>query len=67
MRANEKLLLCLCPTCASQFYYSPEHIIKRVDPYQKDKETCTYCDIRRGYDFEITKKKKVKNSESHVC
>ena len=57
MRANEKLLLCLCQACASQFYYSPEHIIKRVNLNQEIKETCTYCQVREGYDFEITKKK----------
>jgi len=57
MNANEKLLLCLCPICANQFYNSSEHIIKRVDLNQEIKETCTYCQVREGFDFEITKKK----------
>lgn len=30
MCAKEKLLL--CPTCASRFFFSPEHTIKRVYP-----------------------------------
>lgn len=66
MKANEKLLLCLCSICANQFYNSSEHIIKRVDPYQAEKKICTYCDVRSGYDYEIIKKKKAKNGVSNV-
>lgn len=50
------LLMTLCTTCASQFYNSPEHIIKRSDRGQKHKETCMFCNTRQGYDFEIVKK-----------
>lgn len=56
MRANEKLLLCLCQTCVSQFLYSDGHIVKRVDPYKSEKDECVYCQVRMGYDFEIIKK-----------
>jgi len=54
----EEMTLCLCPVCASQFYNSPDHIIRRVNPLQNHKETCTYCDVRNGYDYIIIKKKK---------
>ncbi len=53
-----EMRLCLCPTCASQFYNLPEHIIRRVDPLQTDKEDCTYCNVRKGVDNRIIKKKK---------
>ena len=56
--APDELRLCLCPTCASQFYNSPDHIIRRVDPLQTDKEDCTYCNVRKGVDYRINKKKK---------
>lgn len=55
---DDELLLCLCPICAAQFFNSPDHIIRRVDPLQTKKEDCTYCDVRKGYDYRIIKKKK---------
>ncbi|MGF7011627.1 mRNA interferase MazF [Lachnospiraceae bacterium PF1-21] len=48
--------LTLCNACASAFYYSPEHFIKRVDPAQYIKEHCCICNTRTGYDFIIFKK-----------
>lgn len=54
----DEMLLCLCPTCASQFYNSPDHIIRRVNPLQTKKEDCTYCNVRKGVDYRIIKKKK---------
>jgi len=54
----DEMFLCLCPTCASQFYNSPDHIIRRVNPLQVEKEYCTYCDVRKGYDYRIIHKKK---------
>lgn len=56
--ASDEMVLCLCPTCASQFFNSPEHIIRRVNPLQTDKEDCTYCFVRKGVDYRIIKKKK---------
>ena len=55
---KDEMILCLCPTCASQFYNSPEHIIRRVNPLQSQLEDCTYCDVRKGYDYKIITKKK---------
>ena len=53
---TEELFLCLCPTCAQQFYDSPNHIIRRADPLQRDREYCDYCQVRRGYDFRIIRR-----------
>ena len=50
---DEPLILCLCSVCAQQFYDSPGHVIRRADLGQKHTETCTYCNVRTGFDFEI--------------
>lgn len=47
------MILCLCPTCASFFYQSKDHFIRRVDPKAKTKEPCDYCRLRQGYDYSI--------------
>ena len=50
---GEPMEICLCPRCASQFYNSRQHFIKRADYYQINKEPCTYCNSRNGFDFLI--------------
>lgn len=50
---DQSLIMSLCPTCAQQFYDSPVHTIKRVDPKQRIKEPCMFCNVRQGYDYEI--------------
>ena len=60
---GEPMEICLCSRCASQFYNSPNHYIKRVDPYQTVKEPCTYCNYRYGYDFLIFELEKEDVSE----
>ena len=47
------MLMTLCARCAWQFYESPWHRIRREDPWQIELETCTYCNVRRGYDYII--------------
>jgi mRNA interferase MazF len=56
--SEDEMILCLCPTCANQFYNSPDHIIRRVNPLQSQLEDCTYCAVRKGYDYKIITKKK---------
>ena len=48
---EQPLELCLCPTCARQFYNSGEHYISRADLLQVVKHPCDYCSTRLGYDF----------------
>ena len=48
------LTLCLCPSCASYFYQSKDHFIRRVDPNAIIKEPCDYCRLRQGYDYTIS-------------
>ena len=45
--------LCLCSSCASTYYNMPDRRIKRVDMLQMDKDICTLCGYRRGYDFYV--------------
>ncbi len=54
----EELLLCLCSVCLSQFLNSNEHIVRRVDPFQKRDADCTYCNVRKGVDYRIIARKK---------
>ena len=52
----QKLTLCLCGTCANNFYGTGAFVLKRVDPDAVEKDTCTYCGQRRGYDYTVMKK-----------
>lgn len=63
---HKEMEICLCPSCASSFYDIPSYKIRRKDPYQVDKELCTYCSIRLGYDFLISKRANVQKPKKHV-
>ena len=52
----KKLILCLCSTCADNFYGTGAYYLRRIDPQQTEKDTCTYCNQRTGYDYEIIPK-----------
>ena len=54
--APEKLILCLCSTCAENFYGSGAYYLRRVNPIEVEKGLCTYCSQRYGFDYQITKK-----------
>lgn len=56
---QEGMELCLCPSCASTFYDIPSYRIVRKNPYQIEKDVCTYCGFRLGYDFLISKRANV--------
>ena len=52
----KKLILCLCSTCADNFYGTGAYYLRRIDPNQMAKDTCTYCNSRKGLDYEIVRK-----------
>ena len=54
----KKLILCLCGTCADNFYGTGAYYLRRIDPQQIEKDTCTYCNQRKGYDYELIPKKR---------
>ena len=47
----KKLILCLCSTCADNFYGTGAYYLRRIDPHQTAKDTCTYCNSRKGLDY----------------
>ena len=49
----KKLILCLCSACADNFYGSGAYSLRRIDPQQTEKDTCTYCNQRTGYDYKL--------------
>ena len=51
----DEIRMCLCPTCALQFYQSPVHVIRRINPLLKSREACGCCGVCRGYDYRIQK------------
>jgi hypothetical protein len=55
-KAGGEMLLCLCAACVKQFYDSPEHKVRRMNPDQESKEACSYCSVRRGFDYIVTRK-----------
>ncbi len=55
---NEPNRITLCRSCASAFYYSGSHFIRRVDPYQSSKSMCDYCNSNYGFDYYLTEKAK---------
>jgi mRNA interferase MazF len=52
----KKLILCLCSACADNFYGTGAYSLRKIDPQQTVKDTCTYCNQRKGYDYEIIPK-----------
>lgn len=52
----QKITLCLCSTCANNFYGTGAFSLKRVNPNATEKDSCTYCGQRRGYDYEVVPK-----------
>ena len=49
----KSMTLCLCRTCVDNFFNTGAYFLKRIDPYQIEKETCTYCNQRSGYDYQV--------------
>lgn len=46
---------CLCPHCMSTLREDPNLIIKRLNPFQKNKAPCDICK-RFGYDYVVSRK-----------
>lgn len=54
------LIMCLCPACANNFYGTGSYYLRRVHPDRVEKDICTYCGQRPGFDYEVVKKKERK-------
>lgn len=67
MKPKEKrtgIVYSLCSHCRQEYMSVPENIIKRVDPFQTEKELCDKCQVGYGYDYLIMKR--CKNSSKEV-
>lgn len=62
----KEIEICLCPKCARAFYDISSYKIMRKNPYQVNKDLCTYCNSRFGYDFLISKRANVQKPRKHV-
>ena len=49
--------MCLCPACANNFYGTGSYYLRRVHPGRVEKDICTYCGQRPGFDYEVIKRK----------
>ena len=54
----ENLIMCLCPTCANNFYGTGSYYLRRINANNSEKDICTYCGQRRGFDYEVVQKPK---------
>ena len=55
---EKPLVVSLCRVCAGNFYEVPGRYIRRVNPEQRYKELCMFCNVRNGYDYYIGRKNK---------
>lgn len=52
----DALIMSLCGVCADNFRNTGAYFLRRVDPGQAEKDTCTYCNRRMGYDYVVMRK-----------
>ncbi len=53
------ILLTLCGRCVQQFRNTGEHIVRRADFKQKTMDTCSYCGLRRGWDYLVKNRRDI--------
>lgn len=54
----DTMVLSLCGVCAENYRNTGAYYLRRVNPEQTEKETCTYCGQRMGYDYVAIRKSK---------
>lgn len=50
------MLLTLCRTCHQAFRDSGSYLVIRANPSQEDREPCTLCGVRDGFDYRVIRK-----------
>ena len=45
--------LCLCGKCLSDFRLVKRNIVKRSNKTQHEKDICSFCNYRKGFDYII--------------
>lgn len=54
--ASRAVVMSLCSVCAGNFRSTGAYFLCRLDPSQIQKDVCTYCNQRRGFDYVMVKK-----------
>ena len=54
----KNLTICLCRTCANNFYGTGAYYLKRTNPIEVEKGICTYCNRRMGFDYMLIERKR---------
>ena len=54
---KSSLTMTLCPSCADAFCWDGEHTLKRVDAISPEKDLCTFCGQRYGYEYRVFDRK----------
>lgn len=53
---SDFMLLTLCRKCHQAFCGSGDYLVWRADFEQEQRETCTICNVRTGYDYKVVRK-----------
>ncbi|HHZ07079.1 MAG TPA: type II toxin-antitoxin system PemK/MazF family toxin [Clostridiales bacterium] len=56
-KINDALIMSLCPVCERHFRDTGSYRIYHLDPNQTEKDTCTYCNHRTGFDCVLIRRK----------
>lgn len=56
-KINDALIMSLCPVCEQHFRNTGSYHVYHLDPMQSAKDTCTYCNERRGFDCVLIRRK----------
>lgn len=55
---KNKDVYCLCRRCLDDFRSRPNVVVSRLDPFAVEKDVCTICNVRYGYDYVVYEKTK---------
>ena len=62
-KEKEENIRCLCPKCLSEYIDNPNYIVRRLDPFAKEKDRCDKCD-KAGWDYVVTERSSVRKGKS---
>ena len=62
-KEKEENIRCLCPKCLSDYIDNPNYIVRRLDPFAKEKDRCDKCD-KSGWDYVVTERNSVRKGKS---
>ena len=53
---HDALIMSLCPVCEQHFRDTGSYHVYHLDPMQVEKDTCTYCNKRMGFDCVLVRR-----------